>query len=560
MVQAQWKPPSQVAGGIAQSLSNGSLIMPYQGKCLVPLVMLAEFLKEPIYLEVARNLANFIRHNQEGGGDQQLIHGEFAAEGPDIHFDRRLYRLRRLLPVLEPHLRRHRQKKVTGWSFKPWPVWIARGIDTARGLHHLGHAIGEESYVKAAERLVGETLNHQTAIGGLRNTQGFFGVAPEVQGGLVWQDAAAIPRWNSYAIQFFHELAAGTPVIQPRRPVTEGVDEIKLAGQQMLIETPEELRLETPEGTVSWRLRKGLRWGRPFRQFALWNEGSCYSGPQGWSAPVITWDQETNCLKELQVPGWPQPLRFTGWGCELGNIFGLFFQERLGGRRFQVESRELEPTTATSLGSTWQIRLPKGKFRLSTLDEFPSPTRIIRHIKVANADQTKVAWLFDAVLRLAVPWEEGLVAEVENRELVHRSSNMYYDTEEPQVALRWPDGRRLTVRWLGRPVSPPAMTPYLYVRDQPARPHAGEAHSATPGWVIHARLLVDYPAAFVFPVYRALVMWSRGPIGRYLLSRESWLGRWRIGEWQPGHKRSLFGLWPFLPGQTLNFSIQIDIS
>jgi hypothetical protein len=274
---------------------------------------------------------------------------------------------------------------------------------------------------------------------------------------------------------------------------------------------------------------------------------------------MITWDQQTHCITEWQVPAWTHPLRFTGWGCEVGNGFGFFAHERLGGFGCRIKEFHLESSSPGKVASAWSIDLPKAKLKVHTSDELISPHRLMRQLAVSNPSKPHVAWIGDAVLRLVVPWEEGLVAEVEGREIIHSSSNFYQDTEEPSVALRWADGRRLVVSWLQPPQVPPALTPYLYVRDQPAMPQHSHAHSAEPAWVIHARLLVDYPAALVFRVWRnPLVLWSRGSLGRYLISTRHLRNLWRAGEWHPGTRWNLFGLWPLQPGESLDFSISIE--
>lgn len=274
---------------------------------------------------------------------------------------------------------------------------------------------------------------------------------------------------------------------------------------------------------------------------------------------MITWDQQTHCVTEWRVPAWPRPLRLTGWGCEVGNAFGFFAHERLGGFGCKIKDFHLESSPFGKVGSRWLIDLPKARLELQTGNELISPNRIIGQLLISNPCKKRVAWIGDAVLRLVVPWEEGLVAELEQREIVHRSTNFYYDTEEQSVALRWADGRRLVVSWLKPPQAPPALTPYLYLRDQPAMPQSLHAHCAEPAWVIHARLLVDYPAALVFRVWRnPLVLWSRGFLGRYLLSTRYLKKLWRAGEWHPGTRWNLFGLWPLRPGESLDMFINIE--
>jgi hypothetical protein len=274
---------------------------------------------------------------------------------------------------------------------------------------------------------------------------------------------------------------------------------------------------------------------------------------------MFKWEHNNNCVTEWQPSNWPQPLRITGWGCEVGNGFGFFSQEALGGYGCHIIKRDLHPTGPQLLGSTWQIKLPKAKIDIRMLDEITSPNSIVRHISVSNAQPQSVSWLYDSVLRLAIPWEEGLVARLEQRDILHKNSNFYYETEKSEVALHWADGRRLSIKWQQKPDTPLAMTPYLYVRDQPAIPKYGQASCATPAWVIHARTLVDYPPAVVFRLWRdPLVIWSRGFFGRYLISSRYLKYLWRGGELHPGMKWFIFGLWPFLPKQSFSFSVIIE--
>lgn len=281
VADAQWQDPTPVAGAIPQSLSNDDLILPYQGKCLYPLIMLAKFLEEPSYLEMARRLADFIIRNMDIAGDEgPLLCGKYFGTGNNLAKARRLYRFRRLFPFLEPNLRRLRQRKIDRWQLNPFPRWVARSLDTARGLYHLGQTLGEQHYSSLALAMVQKAVQFQTPLGGLRNTMGFFGEHPDDIGGLVWQDAAANPRWNSYAILFLHELAAGTPILEPIKPDADSRDSVALSGKEMLVETLTDLSVVNEHGEVVWRLHKGHRWGRPFRPISQWNEGASFSG---WS-------------------------------------------------------------------------------------------------------------------------------------------------------------------------------------------------------------------------------------------------------------------------------------
>ena len=275
---------------------------------------------------------------------------------------------------------------------------------------------------------------------------------------------------------------------------------------------------------------------------------------------MISWDHQTNCITKWDVPGWVQPINFTGWGCEVGNWFGFFAHEKPGGIACQIKDVKLAPTSPEAIGSSWWIRLPKADFHLQTIDEISS-TSILRTLTLRNPSKS-ISWLGDMVIRLAVPWEPGLVAEQAGKIISHKNSNFYYDSEEPEISLHWPNGHKLTVGFLNQENVPLALTPYLYVRDQPALP-GYELHPlwGKPAWIIHARLLVDYPAALVFRLSRnPFVLWSRSILGRFVISTKHFGKLWRAGEWKVHKRRSLFGLWPILPDQSLSYTVKIVAS
>lgn len=280
VAESQWAANSRVAGALPQALPNDDIIMPYQGKCLKPLIMLSEVLDDSLYLDIAQRLADFIVKNMEADESGPLLGSRYLPVGAGLKHARRLYRARRLFPFLEPHLRRHRQRRIEQWEFSPWPRWIARGLDTARGLYHLGLALKEDRYIKVGLAMLEKALEYRSPLGGIRNTLGFFGEDPDGVG-QVWQDVAAIPRWNSYAIQFLHELASGAPVLKPQKPPEGAQDIVRLSGNTSLVETLTELHLVRDTGEEVWRLKKSQRWGRPFRQVCQWDEGAAIAGRKG---------------------------------------------------------------------------------------------------------------------------------------------------------------------------------------------------------------------------------------------------------------------------------------
>ncbi|HDG98737.1 MAG TPA: hypothetical protein ENG73_11330 [Desulfobacterales bacterium] len=275
---------------------------------------------------------------------------------------------------------------------------------------------------------------------------------------------------------------------------------------------------------------------------------------------LIRWDTRTNCITEWLVPSWSRPLRFVGWGCEIGNWFGFFAHERLDGTSCKILDRKLYLIEDSSIGSTWLIKLPHARFSVEVLDEFRGESCIVRRLTIRNSS-CKVSWIGDVAIRTVVPWEEGLVAKFEGTVIQHKDRNFYYDTEEKAVALYWKDGRQLNFTWVNRPNFPLAFTPYLYIRDQPARPEVGHLHCATRAWVVHARVIVDYPAAFVYRLGRnPFVLWNRGFLGRFIVKPHRLGHRWRAAEWKLLGRGSLYGVWPMLPGDQWSMSLKINAS
>lgn len=270
---------------------------------------------------------------------------------------------------------------------------------------------------------------------------------------------------------------------------------------------------------------------------------------------MIRWNTNTNCITEWTIPSWSEPLRFSGWGCEVGNFFGFFAHERLGGCVCKIQQRQLKSFNGQQLAGNWQIAMPKAKFFLSMVDKVTSPTCMLRSLRIKNISKD-ISWIGDAVIRLVVPWQEGLHGILEQKVIDHKNKNSYYDTEDKKVALVWQDGRRLTISWVAQPVAPPSFTPYLYLRDQPSFPHSNHVHSAYRAWVVHARLLVDQPASFVYR-WSKFTFWDRGLIGRYIVSPRKQFHRWRAAEWKLPGRGTMYGLWPMLPEQELLISIKI---
>jgi len=269
------------------------------------------------------------------------------------------------------------------------------------------------------------------------------------------------------------------------------------------------------------------------------------------------WNLDTGCLEEWKVPGWTGPLKPLGWGCEVGNWLGFFSQERLDGLACRIHEKTVVHQDQ-GMTSRWLISLPHAVLTLELEDRLVGPGRMKRSLRVINPGAF-ISWLGDVVIRLVIPAEAGLEAIVGGARHMHAGKNRYLETEEPEVSLCWPDNRRLNVRWDTGGDWPPSFTRYLYVRDQPAIARRGHRHASVPTWVVHARLLVEDPAAFVYRWARnPLVLWSRGIIGRWLVRPRHLAARWRAAEFGLAGRGTLYGLWPLKPGQSLKMHVIVE--
>lgn len=269
-------------------------------------------------------------------------------------------------------------------------------------------------------------------------------------------------------------------------------------------------------------------------------------------------DGETNCLIKWIIPDWEKPLEIYGWGCEVGNWFGFFAHERLGGISCKIKKIKSSESTINPIRSEWNISLPKAFLKISLADNWVRENKIIRELKLKNI-KDNFSWLGDMVLRMVIPWERDLVAKVNDTIIQHENKNFYYDSEKKDVLLKWSDGRTLTVKFKGNHKIPPVFTRYLYVRDQPAYPELGFKYCKKRSWVLHARYLVDYPAAYVYRYARnPFILWDRDGMGKHLISLSKLKERWRAAEFRKEGRGSLYGLWPLKPLEECSFSIEIE--
>lgn len=256
-------------GAIPQSFSDYRIILPYQGKCLYPLLAIYEFTNDYITLDIAKRLADFIMRVMNIFS-VNLVSGVFYPKRKYNYLYKYLYRLRYLLPSSEPFLRKINRNAIVDWNFISFPQWIARSAETARGFWKLYLITNEKKYLKSAFNIIKKILEFQTPLGGIRNTIGFIN-NPKCEKP-VWQDIVAVPRWNSYVVQLLHELLKDEPLLKPNRSSKNVKDKVYTRNGECLVEDIDNLILFNKNKEIIWKIKKGERWGKPFRKIGKWNE------------------------------------------------------------------------------------------------------------------------------------------------------------------------------------------------------------------------------------------------------------------------------------------------
>jgi len=269
-------------------------------------------------------------------------------------------------------------------------------------------------------------------------------------------------------------------------------------------------------------------------------------------------DEKTGCITKWRVSEFGD-VNFLGSGCEFTDWFSFFAHERLGG--FGIKFKKISiKNNDTKVISHWDIKTKKGHFIAIVSFEEKCPNLLDQRLKLTAQPSRKTSWLGDAVVRFVVPSVGGSKAFVEGKYCNHNNSNTMIETEESEIRLKLAQNKELKFRWSEEfPKCPLSMTPYLYARDQPARPQDQHKHSSVPSWVLHGRVLTEMPAAFVFRFFRNPgVIWDRLKIYKILFNRLNLYSYWRAGEFKLEHRKQTQGLWPLRPGESIELSVELE--
>jgi len=204
----------------------------------------------------------------------------------------------------------------------------------------------------------------------------------------------------------------------------------------------------------------------------------------------------------------------VGGGCEFGDWFGYFSQQKCGGSRCEIVAARIDAQPKCVRGE-FDVRLPRGEYRLRFRDELMDGALHRDYTLVSLGEGA----LGDFVLRtaaLAEDWPEGRIAGEAHR---HAARNFMHQHPVRAAALLGA-GLRLDFE-LTEVSAPQRLGVYTYLRDA----RSGE-------WVMHHRLLTERGASdeLVFrfrhtvrsSAQSAWVRWLERPLWR-AAERKSWI-------------------------------------
>jgi len=261
----------QFLGAFPQGKWNHSIIFPYQGKCISPLIEIYKATKNEFILDSAIKLIDYIIKHSSENDDYFLINGSII---PKLNKSNNyLLKFRHIFPFFEEKLHKLYKESIFEWSSYQYPYWIARSADTTNGIYQAGKVLGSSKFLNFSHQMVNEILKYQTEIGGIQNTIGFFGYASSLP---FWQDVLPIPRWNSYVIQLLNQIVSSEPVKSPEE-IKEKSLNIKIVDGE-LFEDKEKVVLYLDNGKIKWSYVKNKRWGVNNHMIEKWDEKAFANG------------------------------------------------------------------------------------------------------------------------------------------------------------------------------------------------------------------------------------------------------------------------------------------
>lgn len=164
-------------------------------------------------------------------------------------------------------------------------------------------------------------------------------------------------------------------------------------------------------------------------------------------------------------------ISLIGGGCEFGQWYAFFSQDKLGGLKVDVTRAEFR-SDAQGVQGVFEAGLPFGRYRLEFSDRLVMGA-LERSYQVESLDQGR---LTDLVIRCAAAARDFPEGEILGRRYPHKFTNLFRLHETRRAAFQ---GKRLRLEFeILDSSAPRGYGEYTYVRD-----------SKNDGWVMHHRLL-----------------------------------------------------------------------
>jgi len=180
-------------------------------------------------------------------------------------------------------------------------------------------------------------------------------------------------------------------------------------------------------------------------------------------------DPKSGCLSSISAAG--VQMDVGGWGCEVGNWYGFFSQEKVGGRNVQVLDRSVLAGVAT-ITARFEVALPRARVSLRSTETLHDGI-IEREYSLEALD---ASYIGDFVLRSGFEsrtWFEGMIGKYR---LQHRHRDRMVQIKTKAGTLSSPDLRVVSALCDAR--FPQRFDLLTYLRDEPSGL-----------WIIHHRLL-----------------------------------------------------------------------
>ncbi|GAB4227868.1 MAG: hypothetical protein Tsb0021_04980 [Chlamydiales bacterium] len=199
----------------------------------------------------------------------------------------------------------------------------------------------------------------------------------------------------------------------------------------------------------------------------------------------MKWNIQDHCIEELYLG---EKNMIFPWGLETADSSAFFSLQKGVGYRYKILREHIE-YTERNRRSCCVVKMMEGKWSLDTEDTIVSETQLRRRAHLTCLESSH---FMDFVMRFRFRKEFFSKAFIEQRQLSHRNTNIYYQYPVNEVTLEGKK-QRVSVK-IEDFLCPSSLKPCMYVRDDREE------------WVVHARMV---PQAWDKEVIKLCNSWAK---------------------------------------------------